>query len=56
MGFHAPPFSRYLVIVHPMKAKYVSTPERARRIIAVIWLLAAGLASVPAYLARRKVP
>ena len=46
---------RYLVIVHPMKAKYISTPGRAKKIITAIWIISLGGASVPAYLARRNV-
>ena len=37
---------RYLAICHPMKAKYISTPGRAKRIIAGIWMAAILLSSV----------
>ena len=40
--------SRYLVICHPMKAKYISTPGRAKKIIATIWVVAISLNSVAA--------
>ena len=40
---------RYLVICHPMKAQYISTPGRAKKIIAVVWMAAIGLSALPAY-------
>ena len=38
---------RYLVICYPMKAQYISTPGRAKKIIAVVWVAAVGLSAVP---------
>ena len=32
-----------------MKAQYISTPSRARRITAAVWVAAVGLSFVPAY-------
>ena len=32
-----------------MKAQYISTPGRARKIIAVVWMAAIGLSALPAY-------
>ena len=37
---------RYLVICHPMKAQYISTPGRAKKIIVAVWLVAILLSSV----------
>ena len=39
----------YFVICHPMKAQYVSTPRRARVIVAVLWPLAFAVASPIAF-------
>ena len=39
---------RYLVICHPMKAQSISTPDRTKKIIAVIWVTAISLSSVAA--------
>ena len=37
---------RYFAICHPMKVKYISTPGRAKRIIAGIWVAAILFSSV----------
>ena len=37
---------RYLVICHPMKAQYISTSGRAKKIIATIWMAAISLSCV----------
>ena len=37
------------MICHPMKAQYISTPGRAKKIITVVWLCAIGLSVLPAY-------
>ena len=34
------------MICHPMQAKYISTPGRAKKIIATIWLAAISLSCV----------
>ena len=39
-------YCRYLVICHPVKAKYISTPGRAKKIIATIWMAAISMSSV----------
>ena len=39
---------RYLVICYPMKAQYISTSARAKKIITVVWLSAIGLSVPPA--------
>ena len=39
---------RYLVICYPMKAQYISTSDRAKKIITVVWLSAIGLSAAPA--------
>ena len=46
---------RYLVICYPMKAQYISTVSRARRIILLVWVSAITLAVVPAYFVEHKV-
>ena len=38
--------NRYLVICHPMKAHSISTPGRAKKIIATIWMAAISLSCV----------
>ena len=40
---------RYLVICYPMKAQYISTPGRAKKIIAAVWVAAIGLSVAPTY-------
>ncbi len=35
------------MICHPMKAQYISTPSRARKIILVVWTAALGLSCAP---------
>ena len=40
---------RYLVICYPMKAQYISTPSRAKKIISVVWVAAIGLSVAPTY-------
>ena len=35
-----------MVICHPMKAKYISTAGRAKKIIATIWMAAISLSCV----------
>ena len=37
---------RYLVICQPMKAQSISTPGRAKKIIATIWMAAISLSCV----------
>ena len=32
-----------------MKAQYISTPSRARKITAAVWTAAIGLSAIPAY-------
>ena len=34
------------MICHPMKAQYMSTPDRAKKIIATIWMAAISLSCV----------
>ena len=34
------------MICHPMKAQYISTPDRAKKIIAAIWMAAISLSYV----------
>ena len=44
-------FPRYIAICHPMKAIYMSSTSRAKKIILIIWILAAGLAMPAAFVA-----
>ena len=38
-------FNRYFAILHPLRAKYLCTKTRARRVIYAIWLTSCALAT-----------
>ena len=38
-------FSRYYAILYPMKAKYICTKDRTRRVIGLLWVMSFALAT-----------